>query len=295
MTDEQMTEAELPLEGVGPRLARAREVAGISRVELSGITKIPERHLVLIEAGDFAALPARTYAVGFSRSYARAVGLDEAAIAAEVRAELAAIEPEVRRNLPAFEPGDPARIPRGRFAWVAALIAVVAILAGFAFWRSYYLPGGSLPSLVAEQPPVSVSSDPAVTSADPAALPAALPSSGAVVFTALEPGVWVKFYDAAGAQLMQKEMTLGETFTIPGDVQGVQLWTARPQALGITIGGQAVPKLAEKQVTMKDVQVSAAALLARPLPGTISAALPTTAASPAPPPAAPGAAPVADR
>ncbi len=282
MTDEQMTEAELPLEGVGARLARAREAAGISRVELSGITKIPERHLVLIEAGDFAALPARTYAVGFSRSYARAVGLDEAAVAADVRAELAAIEPEVRRTLPAFEPGDPARIPSARFAWVAALIAVAVILAGFAFWRSYYLPGGTLPSLIAQQPPTPASSDAPVTSADLAAMP----SGGAVVFTALEPGVWVKFYNAGGAQLMQKELALGETYTIPADSQGVQLWTARPQALSITIGGKAVPKLSEVQVTMKDVQVSAAALLARPLPGAIATPAPTAAASLAPVPVA---------
>ncbi len=275
MTDEQMTEAELPLEGVGARLARAREAAGISRVELSGITKIPERHLVLIEAGDFAALPARTYAVGFSRSYARAVGLDEAAIAAEVRAELAAIEPEVRRSLPAFEPGDPARIPSARFAWVAALIAVIVILAGFAFWRSYYLPGGTLPSLIDEPPPVSVSSDAPIVNVDRTTTL----SGGAVVFTALEPGVWVKFYDAAGAQLMQKELALGETYTIPADVSGVQMWTARPQALAITIGGQAVPKLSEVQVTMKDVPVSAAALLARPLPGAIATPTPEPAST----------------
>ena len=260
MTDEQTTEAELPLESAGARLARERETAGISRAQLAGITKIPERHLILIEAGNFAALPARTYALGFSRSYARAVGLDEMVIAAQVRGELAALEPESPRILPTFEPGDPARVPSARFAWAAALAAVAVVLAGFVFWRSYYLPGGALPSLIAERPPTPIKR------AAPADAPAAIPSDGVVVFTALEQGLWVKFYNATGAQMMQKQMALGETYTIPIDAQGVQLWTGRPDALGISIGGRAVPKLSEVQLTMKDVPVSAAALLARQQP-----------------------------
>ena len=32
------------------------------------------------KTGKFGELPARTYAIGFSRTYARAVGLDEAAV-----------------------------------------------------------------------------------------------------------------------------------------------------------------------------------------------------------------------
>ena len=273
MADEKMTEAELPLETAGARLARAREAAGISRAQLSGITKIPERHLIAIESGNFAALAARAYAVGFSRSYARAVKLDEAAIAAQVRAELAAHEPEVRRTLPAFEPGDPARLPNRRLAWLAALAALVVVIGGFAIWGSQYLPGGSLPSLIQDEP--------LVVSKPVAAVPApvATANPGPVVFTALEADVWVKFYDAAGAQLMQKQMTLGETYTIPGDMLGVQLWTARPQALAITIGGQPVAKLSEVQRTMKDVAVSAAALLARPAPGAIISSAPVTTAS----------------
>jgi cytoskeleton protein RodZ len=282
MTDRKMAEAELPLESVGARLARAREAAGLSRAQLCGITKIPERHLVLIEAGDFAALPARTYAVGFSRSYARAVGLDEAAIVNDLRSELAALEPEVRRGLPEFEPGDPARVADARFAWIAALAAVAVIAAGFAFWRGYYLPGGSLPSLIKDDVP----QDAAVPArnAAPAVAEAVVPAGGPVVFTALEPGVWVKFYDAAGAQLLQKQLTQGETYTIPAGVEGVQLWTARPQALAITIGGQPVPKLSEVQQTMKDVPVSAAALLARTAPGAVPSSAPPVAARSLPQP-----------
>ena len=85
--DEGYPGGELPLMGVGERLRRAREAAGKSLAEIAAETRIPQRHLTLIEDGAFDALPARTYAVGFSRSYASAVGLDPRAIADEVRAE----------------------------------------------------------------------------------------------------------------------------------------------------------------------------------------------------------------
>jgi len=104
-----------------------------------------------------------------------------------------------------------------------------------------------------------------------------------VVFTALQDRIWVKFYDGAGKQLVQKLLAKGETWTVPADAVDPKLWTGRPDALGITIGGQAVPRIADKQGIVKDVPVSAAALLARPAPG----------GAPAPASSAPAAAPVA--
>lgn len=254
-----MIEAELPLESVGARLMRAREAMGQSRAQMAAITKIPERHLAEIESNNFAALPARTYAVGFSRSYAKALGLDDKEIVDAVRAELAMHEPAPTRALPAFEPGDPARVPAARFAWFAALAALVVVIAGIAFaWRSYYSPGGTLPSVVPEE---TAAPSPAATG-PVAPAPAPVPT-GPVVFTALEPKVWVKFYDGTGKQLMQKEMAQGDTWTVPQNVPDVKIWTANPQALSITVGGRPVPKLAETQQTIKDIPVTAAALLAR--------------------------------
>jgi hypothetical protein len=52
--------------------------------------------------------------------------------------------------------------------------------------------------------------------------------------------------------------------------------------LAITIGGQPVPKLSDVQTTMKDVPVSAAALLARAAPAPAGAVVPgAVAAAPA--------------
>ncbi|MBS0481383.1 MAG: DUF4115 domain-containing protein [Proteobacteria bacterium] len=276
MSEDSVIEAQLPLESVGARLMRAREASGMSRAQMAELTKIPERHLAEIEANNFGALPARTYAVGFSRSYAKALGLNDQEIVDAVRAELGQIEPAPVRGLPAFEPGDPARVPGSRFAWFAALAALLVVIGGFAFaWRSYYSPAGTLPSAL----PAETSAPAAAASQAPA--PAAAPTGGPVVFTAMAPKVWVKFYDGTGKQLMQKEMAQGETWTVPQDVADVKLWTANPQALAITVGGKTVPKLSEIQQTLKDVPVTAAALLARGQ-GGVAAAPQAAASQPAP-------------
>ena len=268
MEEMVMEEAELPLEGVGARLMRAREASGHSRAQIAAQTRIPERHLAAIEAGDFAALPAKTYAVGFSRSYAKAVGLDPEDVANDVRTELATLEPtEPRRQVQTFEPGDPARVPGPRLVWFAAA-GVVAVLVGVFFLaRAMFLPAGELASILPDDVPVAAASQ---------AAPPPVPTGGAVVFTALQPTIWVKFTDGAGNQLLQKELAQGESYTIPEGQTEVKLWTARPEALSITVGGQAVPKLSEVQQTLKDVPVSAAALLARGAGAAVPSSVPAT-------------------
>jgi cytoskeleton protein RodZ len=265
-------------QGVGDRLREAREARQLTLAQVAAETRIPQRHLQTIETGDFAGLPARTYAISFAKNYARMVGLDQDEVAAEVRAELDAQDPSPRHRPAGFEPGDPARVPSRALGWIS-VIAVVLVLAGlYAFARTFFAPAVELPSLV-EQEAVE---DAAAADRQRAAAPPATedaPAGGEVVFTALAPGIWVKFYDANGLQLMQKQMALGERYVIPAEAEGPQLWTGRPDALSITIGGRAVAKLADEERTMRDVPVSAEALLARaapPAPTASPAASPTT-------------------
>lgn len=274
--------------GIGAQLRAAREAQGLTVAQVAAETRIPQRHLETIEAGNFAALPARTYAVGFSRTYAKLLGLDEADVTDSVRAELDAQEPQVHRPA-SFEPGDPARVPSRALGWLSVL-AVVLVLAGVYFAaRSFFAPAGELPSLIeqeeAQRAAQAAKQLPAAAPGSPAT------ASGPVVFTALEEGIWVKFYDANGAQLMQKLMAKGESYTVPADAQGPQLWTGRPDALAITVGGRPIPRLSEDDVVMRDVPVTAAALAARaqptpPSPGTAPIAAPTAAVPPAPSPTA---------
>lgn len=266
--------------GVAETLRTAREGAGLDIKQLSALTRVTSRHLISLETGDYAALPGRPYALGFAKAYARAVGLDGAVIANAVRAELDEHAPEVPlRVISQFEVGDPAKTPTRLTVWLAAGLVVAILLAGLVFWRSYYFPSVSLPSLIGDEQPVASTSQVAVVPLPPVS------PNGPVIFTATAERIWVKFYDVQGQQLLQKELTMGEAFTIPSGAQEPMLRTARPDALSITVGGQPVPRIAETEGLVKDVPVSAAALLARgnlaPLPTAITAQTPAVLAGPA--------------
>jgi len=263
MTEDFEPQAE-PTPAVGEQLRAAREARGLTLAEVAAETRIPQRHLLTIEAGAFSSLPARTYAVGFSRTYAKAVGLDEIVVADLVRAELDAQQGGPRHRAAGFEPGDPARVPSRALGWFS-ILAVVLVLAGLFFAvRTYFAPAAELPTLLEQEQTAQAARDEGQRRAAASAPgPATVANGGTVTFTALEEGVWVKFYDAAGRQLMQKQMALGERYTVPQDAEGPQVWTGRPDALAITIGGRPVPKLAAEEQVMRDVPVTAAALLAR--------------------------------
>jgi len=275
MAEDEIEEATPEAAGIGPQLRAAREAQGLTLAQVAAETRVPQRHLQTIEEGNFAALPARTYAIGFSRSYAKLVGLDGEAVAEAVRAELEAQEPRPRHRPASFEPGDPARVPSRALGWLSGVAALLVLAGLFFAARTFFAPAGELPSLI--EPSESIAgpeAPPAPTRATPASAP-----TGPVVFTALEEGIWVKFYDAGGRQLMQKLMAAGESYTVPADAQGPQLWTGRPDALAITVGGRQIPKLADDDIVMRDIPVTAEALLARS-----QAATSTPSPSPSPSP-----------
>lgn len=153
MSEPQDEQQELPLAGAGARLLAAREAAGISRAAIAARTRISERVIAQMEAGRFDALPSRTYAVGFARSYARTVGLDETMIVDMVRRELGYAPPADTSAVPSTEPGDPARVPTARFAWWLAFAALVLVAGGLYVWRTYWAPTMALPSLLPEELP----------------------------------------------------------------------------------------------------------------------------------------------
>lgn len=260
MDSEQETGADSagdsPVAGAGAQLRTAREVLRLDLSHIAAETRIPVRHLEAIEGGNFEALPSRAYAIGFSRTYAKAVGLDAAVITDVVRSELA--DGSMRRATAAsgMEPGDPARLPSAGLAWAGAVAALVLAIGTYAFYNSYFGAGTEPGPLLAP-----------VTEATPAARP--IPSAtapvtgGEVVLTALEDGVWLRLYEEGGERLIERTLKQGETVLVPREVADPRINTGRPDALAITVGGKAVDKLADRPTTLSGAPVSAAALLAR--------------------------------
>ena len=140
----------------------------------------------------------------------------------------------------------------------------------YAFYSSYFAPGMGPAPL--QDPKAEVANKAA--NGDAPAQAAAPAAAGPVVFTSEMDGTWVNFYDADGERLYEAQMAEGDSFTVPADAEGPQVWTGRPYALAITVGGRSVPKLTEVDEVIKDAPITAEALLAR-------AERPATPASPA--------------
>lgn len=257
----EFSQEELDLGGAGQKLRAERERQKLTLAMVAAETRIPERHLLSIESGDFDGLPARTYAIGFSRSYARMLGMDERAVASQVREEMAEHGPQERNRTASFEPGDPARVPSRGLAWFGFLAVVLLIAGCFAFYRSYFAPGSGPASAIAMQEANDAAAQ--RNAATPKETAPAIKPDGQVVFTSLEDGTWVRFYDESDEVLMEGTMAKGATFAVPRDAAGPQIRTGRPDAFSVAIGGKSVPKLAEELFVMKDVPVDAASLLAR--------------------------------
>ncbi|MEO1968618.1 MAG: RodZ domain-containing protein [Sphingomonadaceae bacterium] len=266
----------------GDMLREARKAEGLDIAQVAAETRIPQRHLIAIESGEYGKLPSRTYAVGFSRSYARLLGLDEGVVLERLRDELAEGESDGQLRHDKFEPGDPARVPSRGLVWFSVVAVVLLVAGAFTFYRTYFSPAITPPPLTADAvapagPVVQQAAGPAPDSPS-----AALAANGPVVFTSLMDGTWVKFYDGDGKRLYEAQMAKGESYTVPTDAKDPQVWTGRPYALSITVGGRPVPKLSEDDVVVKDVSVSPQALLARnePVAGAQGASAAPNAAQP---------------
>lgn len=265
---------EAPVSGAGAQLRAAREALHRDLPNVAAETRIPLRHLQAIEDGNFEALPSRAYAIGFARTFAKAVGLDPAEITDIVRAELA--EGSMQRAAPssAMEPGDPGRLPSSGLAWASALAALVLAVGGYAFYNAYFGAGTQPGSLLT--PDTAATSAP-VASAAPE--PQAPVTSGEVVLTALEDDIWLRLYEEGGERLIERTLKQGETVLVPADAADPRINTGRPDALAITVGGRSVAKLADRATTISGVAISAAALLERTAASTdVAAVSPTTAA-----------------
>ena len=252
--------------------------------DVAAKTRVPIRHLLHIEKGEWDDLPATTYSVGFARAYATAVGLNASEIGTELRAQLGAAH---ANPIPSYyEPADPARVPPRWLALVAVVVAVL-LVAGYLFWRNNAV-GSVDDSEVASvvTPPDEVPQAPAQ---QPAAAPSAA-STGPVVLTALN-DVWLRVYEQGGTKLYENTLKAGERYEVPATAKQPEILTGRPDALQVTVGGTTIPTLGPPEKTIADVSLLPADLLARasqapltgaPPPAATPSAGATTPAPPAP-------------
>jgi len=271
--------------GIADRLRAAREARGLSLDDVATRTRVPVRHLHAIEAGDWDALPAITYSVGFVKSFANAVGLNGTEMGMELRQQLG--NPAPTGNAP-YEPADPARVPPRSLAIAAGLLALL-LAVGYLVWRSTSVDEPDMLEVAtAEQPATAASAVPTQQPLAGPSAPAAAPApAGPVVLTARS-DVWLRVYDAANnTTFYQGALKAGDRVEVPPAAQQPQIRTARAEALSVQVGPTQLPALAPPGA-VSGFSLLPKDLLAAATPAAPPAQAPAPAADPASTPAPAG-------
>lgn len=106
----------------GKYLSQQRELRGLSRDEVSRVTKISPSLIAALEEGQVERLPSRVFVVNYIRAYATVIGLapDEAILRFE----------EVDKATPEPSPVVLERERRRRAWWVLGVVLLVALGVG---------------------------------------------------------------------------------------------------------------------------------------------------------------------
>jgi cytoskeleton protein RodZ len=126
---------EAPPDSLGANLRAARLKIGQDLNAASKITKIKPEYLEALEEGRIDALPGRTYAIGFLRTYSASLGLDANACVARLKADFPAEEPTEAAPLSLPEADEEMRVPQGLIG-VIIVIVIAAIFGGIYLFRS---------------------------------------------------------------------------------------------------------------------------------------------------------------
>ncbi|MDI9350168.1 MAG: DUF4115 domain-containing protein [Candidatus Symbiobacter sp.] len=144
MTD--MTELSLTKPDLGQMLSQARQAKGLAVEEMAARLRIRRAYLEALEKNDFNALPGLVYGIGFIRSYARALDLNEVDIVAMYKNQngVEAVKPKYEARMPKIE----SRIPGG----IPLVIGAVVAAGIFVFWYMTHSEVGNLSSRISDVP-----------------------------------------------------------------------------------------------------------------------------------------------
>jgi cytoskeleton protein RodZ len=163
-------EGDSPQQTVGQDLRAARLRRGDEISQVSRALKIRKDHLEAVESSRLDDLPGKTYAIGFVRSYARHLGLDDAQYVERFKREFSGRADDHHRE-PAPIHQDERHLPHG-WRLIGGVVAILLIWGG---WR-LLSPGGDSSQPV---PPAPVLTQPK-PAAKPAPQPVVVPPQTAV-------------------------------------------------------------------------------------------------------------------
>jgi len=244
---------ELEAPSLGEQLRRAREAKGLSLDDVAGRTRIPIRHLQNIEREDWDALPAITYAIGFARNYADAVGMDGAEVGRALRERIGGAPTRVAAPQ-YYAQADPARVPPRSLALIAI---VIAVLLGIFYW----VWRGTLDDGPDAVPPLAMEEAPATIA--PAAPPPQAAAGQPVTLVATGE-VWLRITEGPGGPLIfSGSMIAGDRYQLPAAARRPVIRTGRPQNLRALAGDRDLGPLAPRELVVENLSLLPQDLAAR--------------------------------
>lgn len=218
---------------LGASLAAARETRGLSLVDAERLTNIRIRHLAALERGDYDALPGRTYARAFLRTYARALGLDADKLVADFEEQVPDEEAEVVPALPRRR-----SLPAGKLALAAVIVGALVVVA----WAGTSSHSNRTPPAANAAPVVSQRlTTTTTTTTEPTTTLAVRPRSTALVVRATRGNCWLQVREggaADGRVLFEGLLAQGETKRFDEPKLWIRL--GAPGAVDVSRGGAAV-------------------------------------------------------
>lgn len=263
-------DSDAPLETVGQDLRAARQRRGDDLSTVSKALKIRKDHLEALEEDRIEALPGRTYAVGFVRTYSEYLGLDAAQCVERFKSQIAGRTDDVTPTITVIDEDEHRRLPQG---W--KIIAAFVLLA-FAYGAYHLLvpaadkmlapPVAPVPQAAVApkpapkqvvkiqplpQPPAPVTAAPNATQApaspDATQQQAAIPpgrvygqqNKNARVILRIKQPTQVLVQGSDGRILINRALNAGDTYMVP-DMVGVTLTTGNAGAVEVDLDGVAM-------------------------------------------------------
>ena len=295
---DEETQVNPDYQGVGAVLRAQRRQSGLSLEDVATQIRIRHPYLKALEAGDFASLPGRSYAIGFIRSYAEFLGLDGIEATEAFKREPGPAPADAKLVFPV--PAAETRTPR---LWLILVAVIVAALV-YAWWYGRQqalltarIEVPAVPERLAELPAPAPAADPpkppvaeapaavpppvAVQTVQPpppvaSPSPAPPPVPAAAAPAPRQPGLygaesgsrlqlralqttWVRVYTTAGQTLFQRVLEPGEIYRVPNQPD-LLLHAGNLGGLEVSAEGKIMPPLGLPGVAKSNIPL----LTARP-------------------------------
>lgn len=247
----------------GDRLREARAKLGLTLDSASARTRIRRDYLEALETMDPRGLPSRAYAIGYLRTYARFLELDEAALVDQFKAEA---DTQTGRAQPtAHQTRREIRLPKGVFGAVLILAAV----SGIAWWYANTASGEGAFADIPPPPDAEFEATSDLTPfdgeysvADRNAIWGELPGTGNAaarmpeIVLEANMATWLEVRDASGRILFSRDLQAGDSYRAV-DEPGLSVSTSDAGAVNLHLDGELQGTLGETGAALDNIALDA--------------------------------------